>query len=408
MANNKLFNNPTFTFIGKATYPKKDSAPISIGAIKEGSVWSRKRLQVGVMDENQNTGYLSMEYLFKPSDPKVRLFTKDKPIDVDIKDLANEKYIDLMPSYSQIVIDLETDEELKKEYLKDVYALRNYENKEELTDEDKEKIAEHKKNIKEKAKNRFTPIHMDTAIDILGRHLPELEDKKVKVTGRVRLNYYNNTTRLEYIPNTIQLAKEDEKSELTINANVFFNEDSLDNDEEAKKIYINSYFGQVDKKKNKVYPYQLILNYEKLDPKNTLHAQMLEFLTKSFEVEDSDFMYCNKYQIQVINSRKKVEFSEETLTEQQKTMIALGLAKLDDFRPRGNIYGDRESYLQIIKPTLTDDFANGSLQAFDMESFGTFLVGMNDDTAPIKEDEVKEDKPKEENSPMDFSSLFGM
>ena len=62
--------------------------------------------------------------------------------------LANEKYIDLMPSYSQIVIDLETDEELKKEYLKDVYALRNYENKEELTDEDKEKIAEHKKNIR--------------------------------------------------------------------------------------------------------------------------------------------------------------------------------------------------------------------------------------------------------------------
>ena len=277
MANNKLFNNPTFTFIGRLTYPKKDNAPISVGAIKENSPWSRKRLQVGVMDENQNTGYLAMEYLFKPSDPKVRLFTKDKPIDVDIKDLANEKYIDLMPSYSQIVIDLETDEELKKEYLKDVYALRNYENKEELTEEDKEKIAEHKKNIKEKAKNRFTFIHMDTAIDILGRHLPKLEDKKVKVTGRVRLNYYNNTTRLEYIPNTIQLAKEDEKSGLTINANVFFNEDSLDNDEEAKKIYINSYFGQVDKKKNKVYPYQLILNYEKLDPENTLHAQMLEF-----------------------------------------------------------------------------------------------------------------------------------
>ena len=408
MANNKLFKNPTFTFIGKLVYPKKDNAPISVGAIKEGSPWSRKRLQVGVMDENQNTAYLSMEYLFKPSDPKVRLFTKDKPIDVDIKDLANEKYIDLMPSYSQIVIDLETDEELKKEYTKDIFSLRNYENKEELTEEDKEKIAEHKKNIKEKAKNRFLSIHMDTAIDILGKHLPELEDKKVKVTGRVRLNYYNDTTRLEYIPNTIQLAKEDEKSGLTINANVFFNEDSLDNDEEAKKIYINSYFGQVDKKKNKVYPYQLILNYEKLDPENTLHAQMLEFLTKSFEVEDSDFMYCNKYQIQVINSRKKVEFSEETLTEQQRTMIALGLAKLDDFRPRGNIYGDRESYLQIIKPTLTDDFANGSLQAFDMESFGTFLVGVGDDTAPIREDEVKEDKPKEESSPMDFSSLFGM
>ena len=171
MANNKLFNNPTFTFIGKVVYPKKDNAPISVGAIKENSPWSRKRLQIGIMDDNQNTAYLAMEYLFKPSDPKVRLFTKDKPIDVNIKDLANEKYIDLMPSYSQIVIDLETDEELKKEYLKDVYALRNYENKEELTEEDKEKIAEHKKNIKEKAKNRFTPIHMDTAIDILGKHL---------------------------------------------------------------------------------------------------------------------------------------------------------------------------------------------------------------------------------------------
>ena len=406
MANNKLFNSPTFCFIGTFQYPKKDNSPVTITQIKEGSAWNRKRLQISVMDDEHNTGYLSMEYLFKPSDPKVRLFTKDKPIDVDIKDLANEKYIDLMPSYSQIVIDLETDEELKKEYLRDVYALRNYENKEELTDEDKIKIEEHKNNIKEKAKNRYTPNHIDTAIDILNKHLPELDGKKVKVQGRVRFSFYNNTTRLEYIPNSIQIAKEDEQTGLMINANLFFSEDCLDDDIEVKKVYINTNFGQIDKKKPKIYPYQTILNYSKLDPENTLHTQMKEFLLKAFEVEDEEYMFVNRFQIKVINSREKVEFSEETLTEQQRMSIALGIATLDDFKPKGNVYGNKISYLQIIKPTLTDEFANGSLQAFAMEDLATFMIGTNDDESDIKQEDVK----KEETDPVNqdlFGGLFG-
>ena len=406
MANNKLFNSPTFCFIGTFQYPKKDNSPVTITQIKEGSAWNRKRLQISVMDDEHNTGYLSMEYLFKPSDPKVRLFTKDKPIDVDIKDLANEKYIDLMPSYSQIVIDLETDEELKKEYLRDVYALRNYENKEELTDEDKIKIEEHKNNIKEKAKNRYTPIHIDTAIDILNKHLPELDGKKVKVQGRVRFSFYNNTTRLEYIPNSIQIAKEDEQTGLMINANLFFSEDCLDDDIEVKKVYINTNFGQIDKKKPKIYPYQTILNYSKLDPENTLHTQMKEFLLKAFEVEDEEYMFVNRFQIKVINSREKVEFSEETLTEQQRMSIALGIATLDDFKPKGNVYGNKISYLQIIKPTLTDEFANGSLQAFAMEDLATFMIGTKDDESDIKQEDVK----KEETDPVNqdlFGGLFG-
>ena len=133
---------------------------------------------------------------------------------------------------------------------------------------------------------------------------------------------------------------------------------------------------------------------------------MKEFLLKAFEVEDEEYMFVNRFQIKVINSREKVEFSEETLTEQQRMSIALGIATLDDFKPKGNVYGNKISYLQIIKPTLTDEFANGSLQAFAMEDLATFMIGTNDDESDIKQEDVK----KEETDPVNqdlFGGLFG-
>lgn len=249
---------------------------------------------------------------------------------------------------------------------------------------------------------------MDTFIDILNAHLKELEGKKVRVSGVVNVNYYGGKSRLEYVPTRLDIAKPDEKSELTIDSKIFFSDGAMDNDEENKKIFINAFMGQKYKKQDKLFPVQLIIDYSKIDLENTLHRQMLSILEGSFVAEDEDTMYNNRILIKVINSREEVEFSAETLTEHQKMMVACGLATIESFKPRGSIFGNRIQELRVIRPFATEEYANGAIVAFDLENLATYLVNDEDDTAPIKEDELKEEKPKEETtSNFDFGSLFG-
>ena len=61
------------------------------------------------------------------------------------------------------------------------------------------------------------------------------------------------------------------------------------------------------------------------------------------------------WQIAVVNGAEEVEFSEDTLSEQQKEQIELGISKLEDFR-KGPIFGQRVNELRLVKPILTGEF----------------------------------------------------
>ena len=118
---NNLFSKARFTFVGTITYNKKDNAPVSDNPLKEGSKWNRKRLNIGVMDEAKNVGYLTMDYIYDPKNPTVKLFdAENKQHEVKIKDLALPSNVALVPDFSRIIIDLEEDMEVKKEYTKGV------------------------------------------------------------------------------------------------------------------------------------------------------------------------------------------------------------------------------------------------------------------------------------------------
>ena len=134
---------------------------------------------------------------------------------------------------------------------------------------------------------------------------------------------------------------------------------------------------------------------------------MLNFLKSHFDCEDCEAIYNNKFLLKVINGREKVEFSEECLTEQQKQAIAFGLNTLDDFRPRGGVYGERIQEIRIIKPSLTDEYKYGGLIAFSIEELISHLITSEDDTSDIKKDEVKKEEENTQSQQNDFMGLFG-
>ena len=146
---------------------------------------------------------------------------------------------------------------------------------------------------------------------------------------------------------------------------------------------------------------------DKLDLENDTHKAMLNFLKSHFDCEDCEAIYNNKFLLKVINGREKVEFSEECLTEQQKQAIAFGLNTLDDFRPRGGVYGERIQEIRIIKPSLTDEYKDGGLIAFSIEELISHLITSEDDTSDIKKDEVKKEEENTQSQQNDFMGLFG-
>ena len=46
----------------------------------------------------------------------------------------------------------------------------------------------------------------------------------------------------------------------------------------------------------------------------------------------------------------------DSLTDQQREQFELGISKMEDFKPRWNILGDREKELRLVKPILTGEF----------------------------------------------------
>ena len=53
------------------------------------------------------------------------------------------------------------------------------------------------------------------------------------------------------------------------------------------------------------------------------------------------------------------------LTDSQREQVELGIKSVDDFRPKGNIYGDRIDEFRLFEPKLEGDYADGVLECDD-------------------------------------------
>ena len=82
------------------------------------------------------------------------------------------------------------------------------------------------------------------------------------------------------------------------------------------------------------------------------------------------------------------------------------MATIDDFKPRGNVFGDRIQEIRVIKPLLIDDYANGALIGFPLENLANYIVNEKDDESDIKQEDVKKEETDTVNQDL-FGGLFG-
>lgn len=409
MAKERLFNNSKFVFVGNLGHGQE---PMSTKRMGEGE-WFKTKLNISVRD-GANSPFLTMENIHKEANPDTVKVMGEKDskgkytwFDVPFNDMLSENDMKKVPDFLKLTIDLETDFEKKSEYTKLIFKRMNHESenrklnnkKEDLTQEELakvnenlKKIDEYTKQINELATNRKEVIMKD-AIILLNKALPILKDKKIKVTGTPKCNFYNGKNQLQYVPSSIEIVPDDTKSQFRLFTDVFYAKDDVTNETKEKKMYISGYIGEVKNKEDKLFPLTLTVDYTKVDETIPQQKALMDYLLGVFTPKNKKMYYKNNIELSVIEGAEQIEFSIDCLTEEQKNQVKLGLASLEQFKPKGNVYGDRISELKVVRPTLQGDFKNGAIEMFKVDELVDFLVP---DDSDVKEKDVKNEEPKEE------------
>lgn len=199
----------------------------------------------------------------------------------------------------------------------------------------------------------------------LSEYLPKLDkETKIKVTGQVKSNEYNGSISQVFSAQNVWLAEESDKPSSMIEMDLLYNAENVEERSDEKIIdivaYYEDYFGKDDG--NMYVPLTLTFNGTKLDMSNELHKKMWESRVEMLEPNTDNFVKA-RWAIKYINGAEEVEFTEDMLTDAQRTEIEVGMATLEDFRPRNGAYGDNKVEFRLVKPILKkvgkSDFTNG-------------------------------------------------
>jgi len=213
----------------------------------------------------------------------------------------------------------------------------------------------------------------------LHEHVDELKGKRVSVTGQVKKDEYNGNVKDKFEAQSIYVLKEDDerKNGLQLTAEIFFTKDDVDTADfkKEKKITINGYTSEYagkddnNKAKYEYYPITVTLDCGKVDFENEKHVKIMNFrlMQMGLKYEDGKLVnklkaktvYSNMFLLNYINGNEEIEFTEAQLTEVQKQKIELGLATLDDFKPKGKIFGDSIKIYKVKDFTLTGNYSEG-------------------------------------------------
>lgn len=217
-------------------------------------------------------------------------------------------------------------------------------------------------------------------------------DKDLTVTGTCKVRYDNKgILRRNFDIQAVWYRRDTEKPQLAMSVPLTYWKDCVDKSDlkETGKIFINGYVSQYATKEegDKFLPFCVVFDTTKYNMEIPKHKALYDFKMKFIDVKEKT-PATMMWDVRVVNGAEEVDFDESQLTDLQKMQIELGDATLDDFRPRGQIYGSKVTELRLNKPMLRDDFADG------MFDTGYKLSEFEDKIAVPAKDETVADMEK--------------
>lgn len=251
-------------------------------------------------------------------------------------------------------------------------------------------------------------------------NMDTIKDKNIMITGQVKKDFYNGKVRDRFQFSNIFVVDDNVKPKLKITTVLFWNKDGIDTADwkTEKRITISGYTSEYISKEvgNKYVPQTVILDCSKVDFSNERQVSQVKFRLKQLGLELSDEkiaikikngkIYSNEIEISYYNGAKEIEFDENELTDTQKEMIELGIKTLDDFKPKGQIFGNRVSEWKVSDFTCKGNFADGMVVLDISEEEFENDIYTAPETETLENAIVKEEPVKKEED-FDVDDLFG-
>lgn len=235
-----------------------------------------------------------------------------------------------------------------------------------------EKVANYRKYIVDLGDEHGGRQEFITAYDMiehLREHLPNY-DGRVVVTGQFTRDWYakKKTYFSKFRIQNVFAAPEERKNRLLLTMDLFYNKSSLDDSDfdENKKMTLDCYIEQyINKDEGRKYvPIQVVFSGTKYDLENEKHKKLFDYKMKYIKVKNKNMVHI-PWEIVLLRGAEEAEFDESMLTDSQREQVELGIKSVDDFRPKGNIYGDRIDEFRLFEPKLEGDYADGVLECDD-------------------------------------------
>lgn len=333
-----------FNFVGTPVIPKQKAdtkRPFCKEMTKKDEKGKKREMlsmTFGVKESDSNMAFV--EAFDSKQDVIKTMNTDNEKMDVDWVDRFDEEIVSQVASYRKYIVDLGEDHGGRQEFIT-VYDM----------------------------------------IKHLQEHLPNYEGRVV-VTGQFTRDWYAKKKMYfsKFRIQNVFAAPEERKSRLMITADLFYNKNSFDDSDfdENKKITLDCYIEQyINKDEGRKYvPIQVVFSGAKYDMENERHKKLLNYKMKyikpteitvdgkTVKLKPTQMVHI-PWEMVLLRGAEEADFDESMLTDAQKEQIELGIKTLDDFKPKGNIYGDRIDEFRLFDPKLDGDFADGLLEADD-------------------------------------------
>lgn len=235
-----------------------------------------------------------------------------------------------------------------------------------------EKVANYRKYIVDLGDEHGGRQEFITAYDMiehLREYLPNY-DGRVVVTGQFTRDWYakKKTYFSKFRIQNVFAAPEEKKNRLLLTMDLFYNKSSLDDSDfdENKKMTLDCYIEQyINKDEGRKYvPIQVVFSGAKYDLENEKHKKLFDYKMKYIKVKNKNMVHI-PWEIVLLRGAEEAEFDESMLTDSQREQVELGIKSVDDFRPKGNIYGDHIDEFRLFEPKLEGNYADGVLECDD-------------------------------------------
>lgn len=352
-----------FNFVGEITIPKSTS---KVPFFKEltGGKDKRKmaKMNFGIKESDNNMAFVEafdgVQKIIKTMN------TENEKIEINWEDRFDEDVIDTVANYKKFTVDLGEDCGGRKDFVSTYDAI----------------------------------LH-------LHEWLPKYKGK-VAVTGQFVKEAYKGKYFDKFKINNVYAVDSDVKSRLGLTMDVFYNKECVDKADfkTEKKIYINGYISQYINKDEgiKYIPQQVVFNATKYNLENENHKKKYDYKMKYVDIDKKTMVHM-LWEVVLLRGAEEVEFTVDMLTKSQKEQYELGIRTLDDFKPRGNILGDKLNEYRLLEPKLTGDFEDGLVDTEMKTSEFEDEIYVPNATEEKLEEVVKksEEKPKGEEPEVD-------